>query len=282
MTKDIEKIFHQSPYKSTKHSSYFHSYEKVFSRFIDKEIIFVEVGVLGGGSLFMWRDYFGKKARIIGIDNNPAAKMWEEHGFEIFIGDQSNENFWENFKKEIGPVDILLDDGGHTDIQQTTTLFCFADNIKNDGVLVIEDTHTSYLREFGNPSKFSFMNLTYHLVNLLNFRSGTLKRNNKILSLPITEIRYFESIVAFEINRNHAKISHQIDNNGKHLNFKDFRHKNSSRESIDIIYRKFSFMKRIPILGKILKFIMIRNIRGFLYNYSLKKEKSKMKKYFYN
>ena len=100
MTKDIEKIFHQSPYKSTKHSSYFHSYEKVFSRFIDKEIIFVEVGVLGGGSLFMWRDYFGKKARIIGIDNNPAAKMWEEHGFEIFIGDQSNENFWENFKKK--------------------------------------------------------------------------------------------------------------------------------------------------------------------------------------
>ena len=36
----------------------------------------------------MWRDYFGKDARIIGIDLNPEAKKWEKHGFEIFIGNQ--------------------------------------------------------------------------------------------------------------------------------------------------------------------------------------------------
>lgn len=100
MTKDIKKIFYESPYKSTKHDTYFHAYNKIFSRFIEKKITFVEIGVLGGGSLFMWREYFGKNARIIGIDNNPKAKIWEEYGFEIYISDQSDPNFWDNFKKK--------------------------------------------------------------------------------------------------------------------------------------------------------------------------------------
>ena len=46
----------------------------------------MEVGVFSGGSLFMWKNYFGKNSRIIGIDLNPDAKKLENHGFEIFIG----------------------------------------------------------------------------------------------------------------------------------------------------------------------------------------------------
>ena len=84
------KSFMKSPYNSIKHSTYFDSYDYFFNDYIGKEITFLEIGVLAGGSLFMWRDYFGPKARIIGIDFNPNAKKWEEHGFEIFIGSQSD------------------------------------------------------------------------------------------------------------------------------------------------------------------------------------------------
>ena len=62
-----------------------------------KKITFVEVGVFGGGSLFMWINFFGKQARIIGIELNPEAKKWEKDGFEIFIGDQSDPDFWTDF-----------------------------------------------------------------------------------------------------------------------------------------------------------------------------------------
>jgi|TARA_B110000027_G_scaffold133964_1_gene164157 hypothetical protein len=281
MNNIIKNKFDESPYGSDKHSSYFYAYEKLFSKYVNKKITFVEVGILNGGSLFMWREYFGKEARIIGIDNNPEAKIWEDHGFEIFIGDQANSVFWENFIKKIGKVDILLDDGGHTDLQQATTLFEFINNIKDGGMLVVEDVHTSYLEEFGNPSKLSFINLTFNLINKLNFRSGVLKKfNSSSLRLPVSEIRYFESIVAFEVDRKNASISYPIKNNGKRLNIKDFRHKNTDRENIDIAYRKFRFIQHIPVLGKILKIIMTKLIRLPLYSYAVKKDKKKIKKYY--
>jgi len=281
MNNIIKKKFDESIYSSTKHSSYFYAYEKLFSKYVNKKITFVEVGVLNGGSLFMWKKYFGKEARIIGIDNNPEAKIWENHGFEIFIGDQASPDFWNNFKKKIGMVDILLDDGGHTDLQQATTLFEFINNINDGGVLVVEDVHTSYLKEFGNPSKLSFINLTFNLIDKLNFRSGTLKDfNSTCLSLPVSEIRYFESIVAFEVDRKNSSISHPVKNNGKTLNIKDFRHKNTERENIDSTYRKFRFIQGIPILGGLLKMIMTKFLRLPLYSYALKKDKKKIKRYY--
>ena len=68
------KAFIKSPYKSIKHSSYFEVYDELFSKYRNKEITFVEIGVLNGGSLFMWRNFFGSRAKIIGIDLNPVAK----------------------------------------------------------------------------------------------------------------------------------------------------------------------------------------------------------------
>ena len=87
----------KSPHRSIKHNTYFKVYDELFLKFRNKKIVFVEIGVLGGGSLFMWRNFFGNKARIIGVDMNPNALKWKKYGFEIIIGSQSDENFWENF-----------------------------------------------------------------------------------------------------------------------------------------------------------------------------------------
>ena len=99
--KDLINLFYESKYYSLKYKNYFPVYEKLFSKYRDKKITFVEIGVLSGGSLFMWRNYFGKNARIIGIELNPEAKKFEEDGFEIFIGNQSDEYFWENFFRKL-------------------------------------------------------------------------------------------------------------------------------------------------------------------------------------
>ena len=159
------QIYKKLKHVSLKNDTYFQVYEDVFNKYVDKKITLVEIGVLNGGSLYMWKEYFGKNARIIGIDLNPDAKRLEKDGFEIFIGSQSDENFWDNFLSKVGEIDILIDDGGHENDQLIITLNKVIPKIKNDGLIVIEDTHTSYSKKFGNPSKHSFINYSKFFCN---------------------------------------------------------------------------------------------------------------------
>jgi len=141
--------FMGAPHRSIKHSTYFAVYGHLFGPFKNQEITFVEIGVLDGGSLFMWRDFFGPKARIIGVDLNPGAARWRDAGFEIHIGSQSDPEFWSEFLKEVGSVDIVLDDGGHTYLQQITSFEALIGAVNDGGIYAVEDTHTSYMRGFG-------------------------------------------------------------------------------------------------------------------------------------
>jgi hypothetical protein len=252
------KSYLKSPFLSIKHNTYFDVYDNLFSKYIGKEIIFVEVGILDGGSLFMWRDFFGKKARIIGIDLNPNAKKWEEHGFEIFIGSQSDEVFWNNFIEEVGPVDLLLDDGGHTYEQQIITTEYLISNIKDGGMLVVEDTHTSYMNGFG-PKKYSFVEYTKKMIDNINYRFGEFKKDkaeNRVWS-----IESFESIVAFKVNRPFSLIKSECtENNGTRDDdekTKDFRHSdNKSLVTIKSIAEKLRFLENVPLLLSIYQIII--------------------------
>ena len=72
---------------------YIEIYDKHFYAYRNKEITFVEIGVSHGGSLQMWREYFGEKALLIGIDINPECKKFEEENTKIFIGSQTDVAF---------------------------------------------------------------------------------------------------------------------------------------------------------------------------------------------
>jgi 4'-phosphopantetheinyl transferase EntD len=56
----------------------------------------------------MWKNYFGDKAKIYGIDIEPRCKELEGENIKIFIGSQSDRNFLRQVKSQIPPVDILL------------------------------------------------------------------------------------------------------------------------------------------------------------------------------
>jgi hypothetical protein len=259
--------FLKSPYKSNKYSTYFEIYDHLFKKYRGKKITFVEIGVLGGGSLFMWRDFFGPEARIIGIDFNPNAKKWREHGFEIHIGDQSNEKFWEVFKKSTGMIDVILDDGGHMYDQQIITTEMLIENIKDDGLLVIEDTHSSYQKGFG-IKKYSFIEYTKIIIDRINKRFLSLE--NKEVNYKIWSVQTFESIVAFRINRVSSYLeSKKISNNGKDDLANDYR--NIKIKSLKNHYL-YKILNRIPIIYFL--------IRRFLLFYFILKKNQKTKRFF--
>ncbi|MCH9663054.1 MAG: class I SAM-dependent methyltransferase [Gammaproteobacteria bacterium] len=211
------KSFSSSERFCYKHVSYFQVYDRLFSRFVGKEIIFVEVGVLGGGSLQMWRDFLGEKARIIGVEFHPGAKELEKEGFEIHIGDQADPKFWADFFAKIGKVDIVLDDGGHTFEQQIITADSVLPHIKDDGMLVTEDVQTSYMRLFGGPSRHSFVSYACNKIHGINYRYGkfaskkyregiVLRRRVHTDNL-VYSISFFQSIIAFHVDRQLAMYS---------------------------------------------------------------------------
>src|SRR5581483_8689849 len=134
---EVYQSYMRSPYLSRKHSSYFQTYTDLFERYRGKELTFVEIGVMDGGSLFMWRDYLGPKARIIGIELNPGAKRWQQDGFEIFTGSQSDPQFWRSFFQTVGPGHVRPDDGGHTFEQQIVTVHSCIPNVRDGGMIVV-------------------------------------------------------------------------------------------------------------------------------------------------
>jgi len=237
--------YKKSPYRCVKLTTYFDVYDDLFAQYRGKEITFVEIGVLFGGSLFMWRDFFGPKARIIGVDLNPNAKKWEEEGFEIYIGSQSDENFWNRFVEEITSVDVVLDDGGHTYEQQIVTTEMLLNKINDGGMLVVEDTHTSYMRDFG-PHKFSFIEYTKVMMDKINCRCGILE--NRKAESRVWSLRVYESIVAFLVNSDATELkSEPIDNNGIVDQASDFRHNdNKSVLAIESLFKRFNALKYIP------------------------------------
>ena len=249
MTSDLRKIYDSVPYLSIKYDSYFPVYEALLQKYVNREVTVVEVGVFNGGSLFMWREFFGPKARIIGIDLNPDAREWEKYGFEIYIGDQSSDVFWSNFFQKIGKVDVLIDDGGHTNRQQIVTAHHGIQNINDDGVLIVEDVHTNYFREFGNPSRYSFINFARRIVDSVNSRTYSLRRIYAQYSSRVYSVSFFESMVAFQIDSRLCKQSVPTSNNGANRRVTDFRYQGLITSTLFTFKNKFtsngSFVARL-------------------------------------
>ncbi len=181
---------------------YFDIYHRHLQRYRGKAITLVEIGVFHGGSLQMWRHYFGPQARIIGVDINPRALELAEAGIEIVIGDQADPRFLADLAARVGPIDVLIDDGGHTMTQQIRTVQGLFEAVKSDGVLLVEDVHTSYWSEYGggfrNP--YSFIEFAKQLVDQLNawYSRDANSFQPNAFTQQTRSIHFYDSIVVFE------------------------------------------------------------------------------------
>jgi hypothetical protein len=88
-------------------------YDRYFSPFRGRKTRFLEIGVNKGGSLQLWRKYFGDDAIIFGININPDCEKLNGLAGQVRIGSQIDRPFLESVIKEMGGVDIVLDDGSH-------------------------------------------------------------------------------------------------------------------------------------------------------------------------
>jgi hypothetical protein len=119
-------------------------YERHFSRFRNKPLRMLEIGVFRGGSLEMWREYFGPQAMIFGVDINSDCASFVDAPNQVRIGSQDSPDFLRSVVQEMGGVDIILDDGSHIARHQRASFDILFPLLAEGGLYAIEDMHTSY------------------------------------------------------------------------------------------------------------------------------------------
>ena len=126
---------------------YFDIYHRHFARYRGRACTIVEFGVFHGGSLQMWREYFGPARASSAWTSIRGCANSASQASKIIIGDQNDPRLSaRKLARRVGPIDILIDDGGHAMSHQINTLEELYGAVRPDGVILVEDTHTSYWR----------------------------------------------------------------------------------------------------------------------------------------
>src|SRR5690348_16965474 len=107
MTRLWSEFLNNSGRLIDKWKHYFPAYEAHLSRFVDHPLLFVEIDCGEGGSLHMWKRYFGPHAQIVGLDIDPRCGEYEEDQIAIRLGDQADPFFLETVIEEFGSPDAL-------------------------------------------------------------------------------------------------------------------------------------------------------------------------------
>lgn len=119
-------------------------YERYFAPFRQKSPRFLEIGVSKGGSLSLWRSYFGPDAVIFGIDIDPSCAELNGESGQVRIGSQDDPEFLRKVVEEMGGVDIILDDGSHYSKHIRASLNTLFPLLEDGGVYMVEDLHATY------------------------------------------------------------------------------------------------------------------------------------------
>ncbi len=189
---------------------YFPAYEQHFQRYINRPMVFWEIGCGEGGSLQMWKRFFGPHARIVGLDIRPECMEFEENQISVRIGDQSDPAFLKKILDEFGPPDVILDDGSHIMSHVVASFRYLYPRMDKAGVYMVEDMHTAYWSkdyEGGLKKAGTFIELSKDLIDELNadHTQGALEPTE--FTRSTLSMHFYDSIVAFERGRHQPKFA---------------------------------------------------------------------------
>jgi hypothetical protein len=203
---DLINIFADNKdYTVHKWHHYIPIYDRYLSPYRNKKIRFLEIGVSKGGSLSMWRKYFGSEAIIYGIDIDPKCAKFDGLEAQVRIGSQVNLDFLVSVINEMGGVDIILDDGSHLMKHIKGSLEFLFPKLNNGGIYIIEDLHTAFWGSYGGgyKAKSNFFTMVFELINDMHHWYHIKKLKYPSISKFCTGVHIHDSIVILEKDQTH-------------------------------------------------------------------------------
>lgn len=129
--------------KNTIHS-YLDLYQPLFEKKKETAKNILEIGICGGGSIKLWKDYF-TNATIYALDimelTDVSLEIKNDSRIKLYTSINAyNDNFFiDNFLNNPRRFDIVLDDGPHTKESMIIFIRNFSRVMTDDGILVVED-----------------------------------------------------------------------------------------------------------------------------------------------
>mgnify|MGYP000890021151 CR=1 FL=1 len=214
--KKYSEIWHEPrKFKSDKWEHYFDIYDHCLSKFYNKKISFLEIGVQNGGSIEVAKKIFNSDSSISGLDIDPKCKEIEKDlkNINIFVGSQTDEKILESIaKKHNNSFDVIIDDGSHIQGHMIFTFTRMFQFLKDGGIYLIEDTHTNhspghqesffgiglydYFKGLSERLNLDFMNSSLIDYYFTPRESRKSKRHAFDISHFIFSIEFFDSIIA--------------------------------------------------------------------------------------
>ncbi|MDQ0373232.1 class I SAM-dependent methyltransferase [Cellulomonas humilata] len=182
---------------------YFPVYHRHLERYRGRPVRVLEIGVYRGGGLTMWQKYFGPDAVIVGADIDDAAVRATKGRFVVELGDQADPAFLRGLHETYGPFDVVIDDGGHTMQQQIVTAETLFPLLKDDGLLIVEDTHTSYWPSFGGGlgEPGAFLTWARDRVDDLHSQHHQSLDRSSVWARELGGVHFYDSVVVFDRER---------------------------------------------------------------------------------
>jgi methyltransferase family protein len=175
-------------------------YDRYFDRWRSRPLRFLEIGVSRGGSLSMWRRYFGDDAVIFGIDIDESCRAYDGIDGQVRIGSQADPEFLNAVVAEMGGVDVVLDDGSHVMEHIKASLDVLLPQVSDGGLYMIEDLHTAYWPSWGGgvAAQGNFFNQIRTMVDDLHHWYHEAGQRHPGLAAHYTSIHIHDSICVLE------------------------------------------------------------------------------------
>jgi hypothetical protein len=185
-----------------KWAHYLPIYERYFERFRGKSPRILEIGVSHGGSLQLWKAYFGPRATIWGLDVDPRCANYEKAGIYITIGRQEDPVVHAWYREAELKFDIILDDGSHRLEHQQASLDGLWSQLNDGGVYLIEDCRETYpALPVGCWSVGSY-------AGLIVFEKGPLHIERIVTGEPSRPLNADEARIYGSINPRYSQTTH--------------------------------------------------------------------------
>ena len=193
---------------------YIDIYERHLARFRNTDVRLLEIGVKHGGSLEIWRKYFGDRATIYGVDIDARCQSINQPpSINVRIGSQADQSFLLTVLDEMGGLDIVIDDGSHRVTDQRISFSVLFERLSETGVYIAEDLHTNYWRgefEGGWKRRSTFIEQMKDLVDDIHSFWHNKSQRHPGAHLRIGSITFYDSVVVIERSPQQSPVAKQI------------------------------------------------------------------------